>query len=192
MDITRLDLPGLMLISPKVFQDNRGSFSELFNERDFQMKTGLDFRVVQQNRSVSVRVNTIRGLHVQLAPKAQAKLVRVEQGRILDCVVDIRKGSPTYLSSFAIELTDDDNCQLFVPKGFLHGFRTLEPNCSVVYGVDEHYSPEHDRSVRFDDPELGCDWGLIGSEQLSLSEKDAMAASYADTAPGFTYEMPVR
>ena len=109
MDITRLDLPGLMLVTPSVFDDHRGSFSELFNEREFQRKTGLDFRIVQENRSVSTAINTIRGLHMQVPPAAQAKLVRVEYGRILDCVVDVRRGSPTYLSSFVIELVDDDD-----------------------------------------------------------------------------------
>ncbi|MAK63065.1 MAG: dTDP-4-dehydrorhamnose 3,5-epimerase [Ponticaulis sp.] len=187
MDITRLDLPGLMLISPQLFEDARGSFCEVFNEKEFQRKTGVDFRVVQENRSVSLEANTIRGLHAQSPPMAQAKLVRVERGRILDCVVDIRQGSPTYLSSFAVELMDDDNCQLFVPKGFLHGFRTLEPNCRVVYSVDAYYSPEHDRSVRFDDPELGCDWGLMGAERLCLSEKDANANWFQDLDARFDY-----
>ena len=190
MDITRLDLPGLMLVTPKRHSDHRGSFTEMFNEREFQRKTGLDFRIVQENRSISHAINTIRGLHMQVPPAAQAKLVRVESGRILDCVVDVRRGSPTYLSSFVIELVDDDDAQLFVPKGFLHGFRTLEPNSRVVYGVDAHYSPEHERNVRYDDPELACDWGLTGLEEVCLSDKDRDAASYAGTSHGFTFDAP--
>lgn len=191
MDITHLDLPGLLLINPPVYEDTRGLFSEMFNEKKFHLKTGVDFRIVQENRSISYEINTIRGLHTQLPPAAQAKLVRVEHGRILDVVVDIRRGSPTYLASVSIELSDDDHCQLFVPKGFLHGFRTMEPNTRVIYGVDEHYTPELERSVIFDDPELECEWGLTGVETLHLSDKDRNAPTIHALDHGFVFE-PVR
>lgn len=191
MEIEHLDLPGLMLVTPRVFEDSRGSFTEMFNEREFQRRTGVDFRVVQVNRSVSAQINTIRGLHVQMPPDAQAKLLRVERGRILDCVVDIRRGSPTYLGSVVIELSDEDDAQLFVPKGFLHGFRTMEPNTRVIYKVDAHYSPQTERSIRFDDGDLACDWQLEGGEELHLSDKDRDGMAFADLDNAFTYQ-PVR
>ena len=191
MEIEHLDLPGLMLVTPRVFEDGRGSFSEMFNEREFQRRTGVDFRVVQVNRSVSAQINTIRGLHAQMPPDAQAKLLRVEHGRILDCVVDIRRGSPTYLGSVVIELSDEDDAQLFVPKGFLHGFRTMEPNTRVIYKVDAHYSPQTERSIRFDDGDLACDWQLEGGEELHLSDKDRDGMAFADLDNAFTYQ-PVR
>ena len=191
MEIEHLDLPGLMLVTPRVFEDSRGRFSEVFNEREFQRRTGVDFRVVQVNRSDSVQINTIRGMHLQVPPEAQSKLLRVERGRILDCVVDIRRGSPTYLGSVVVELSDEDATQLFIPKGFLHGFRTMEPNTHVIYNVDAHYSPETERSVRFDDPDLDIDWQLVGGEALHLSDKDRDAKSFKDLEDVFEYQ-PVR
>lgn len=188
MQIIRLDLPGLLLVKPKVFSDHRGSFSETFNARVFEESTGVSSAFVQDNESVSLEVNTIRGLHFQTPPHAQAKLVRVTRGRILDVVVDIRSGSPTYLKSMSVELSDDASDQLYVPKGFLHGFRTLEPHTRVNYKVDAYYNADCDRSVRFDDPALGCDWGLSGEEDVCLSDKDQNAPGFAEVDSRFTYE----
>lgn len=188
MQIIETDLPGLLLIKPRVFADHRGSFSETFNARTFEDATGFAPGFVQDNESISREVNTIRGLHFQTPPNAQAKLVRVVQGRIRDVVVDIRQGSPTYLKSFAVELSADDPTQLYVPRGFLHGFRTLEPDTRVNYKVDAYYSGECDRSVRYDDPALACDWGLKGGEKVCLSQKDEAASVYAEFEGVFTYQ----
>lgn len=188
LDKVRLDLPGLMLLTPRVHADERGQFSETFNAARFKEVTGLDIDFVQDNESVSVRTNTIRGLHAQLPPFAQSKLVRVITGRIVDVVVDIRKGSPTYLSSFTIELRDDDPTQLFVPRGFLHGFRTLTPSARIAYKVDNFYNAEADRSVAYDDPDLDCDWALRGSDRAYLSPKDKKAMAFRDLEKAFIYD----
>ncbi|MAP95443.1 MAG: dTDP-4-dehydrorhamnose 3,5-epimerase [Ponticaulis sp.] len=187
MDITRLDLPGLMLVTPEARDSELATEACLFDEREFLRKSGVDFRIVETRRVTTHRSDTIRGLRTQVPPAAQSMLVRIERGRVLKCVVDIRKGSPTYLSSFLIELVDEDDSQLFIPKGFLHGLRALEPECRLVYALDAHDSPEHKRFIRYDDVELDCDWGLTGHEMLHLAEEDQDAGAFQSMEHGFVY-----
>lgn len=168
MNIIRGKLEGVILIEPDVFLDSRGFFMESYHEGKFRA-AGLEVTFVQDNHSLSVEAGVIRGLHYQLNPKAQAKLVRVVAGAIYDVVVDLRRNSPTFGRWQGFILTADNKRQLFVPKGFAHGFCTLVPNTEVVYKVDEFYSPEHDRGIRWDDPELGIDWP---TSRPILSDKD--------------------
>jgi dTDP-4-dehydrorhamnose 3,5-epimerase len=156
------------LLEPNVFGDARGYFMESYNKKVFA-ELGLDFDFVQDNQSLSVQVGVIRGLHYQLNPKAQTKLVRVLQGAIYDVVVDIRKSSPTFGKWQGFILSEENKRQLLVPKGFAHGFCTLVPNTVVAYKVDEYYSPENDRGILWNDPALGIDWP---TSQPILSEKD--------------------
>lgn len=164
-------LKGVYLLEPTVFEDHRGFFMESYNKKDFE-EIGLYFDFVQDNHSLSIKAGVLRGLHFQLNPKAQTKVVRVLQGAIYDVVVDIRKGSPTFGKWQGFILTSENKRQIVVPKGFAHGILTLVPNTEIMYKVDEYYSPEHDRSLRWDDPELGIDWPV---SKPILSEKDANA-----------------
>lgn len=168
---TKTALQGVLIVEPKRFGDDRGFFSEVYNAARFR-EAGLELGFVQDNHSFSAEQGVLRGLHFQAPPHAQDKLVRVTRGRVLDVAVDIRRGSPTYGQHVAVELSAENWRQLLVPKGFLHGFVTLEPNCEVLYKVTDFYSPECDGGVRWDDPTLGIDWGLAGRSPV-LSEKDA-------------------
>ncbi|PWE18954.1 dTDP-4-dehydrorhamnose 3,5-epimerase [Marinicauda salina] len=186
MNVDCLDIPDVKVVAPARFSDERGFFSEAYNERSFAA-AGVDARFVQDNHSYSASVGTVRGLHFQSPPYAQAKLVRVAVGRIFDVAVDIRRGSPTFGHSVAVELSADTGNQLFIPAGFLHAFMTLEPDTHVLYKVDAFYSREHDGSVRFDDPDLAIDWPLPAEEAV-LSKKDAAAPSWAEFESPFQYE----
>ncbi|HEU4987167.1 MAG TPA: dTDP-4-dehydrorhamnose 3,5-epimerase [Rhizobiaceae bacterium] len=166
-------LQGVMEIRPRKFGDERGFFSETWNARAMA-DAGLDLDFVQDNHSYSVARGVLRGLHYQLAPRAQDKLVRVIRGAILDVAVDIRAHSPTFRKWVAVELSARLWNQLLIPKGFAHGFVTLEPDTEVAYKVTDYYSAEHDRSIRFDDPAIGIDWPLPAS-LLTLSDKDRNA-----------------
>jgi dTDP-4-dehydrorhamnose 3,5-epimerase len=161
-------LAGLYVLEPQVFGDHRGFFMETYNKQKFA-EMGLDMEFVQDNHSLSAEVGTIRGLHYQLSPKAQTKLVRCIAGAIFDVAVDIRKDSPTFGQWFGIELSAENKKQLLVPQGFAHGFCTLQPNTEVAYKVDELYSPEHDRGIRWNDPAIGISWPV---EVPVLSAKD--------------------
>lgn len=184
--ITPTALPEVLEITPRRFADSRGFFTETWNRaRLAEHGIALDF--VQDNHSTSLLPNTIRALHFQAPPFAQDKLVRVTRGRILDVAVDIRLGSPNFGKSVAVELSAATGNQLLVPKGFLHGFRTLEPDTDVSYKVTAPYAPDADGGVRFDDPDLAVDWGIDPSEAI-LSDKDAAAGSFADLDNPFTYE----
>jgi len=154
----------------RAFGDHRGFFSEVYNESKWRA-AGLDIRFVQDNHSLSAAAGTIRGLHFQIAPQAQAKLVRVARGRILDVAVDLRRSSPTFGGHFAVELSADNWAQLFVPVGFAHGFCTLTEDVEVLYKVSEFYSPAHDRGLAWDDPELAIAWPFA-PEKAVLSDKD--------------------
>lgn len=166
------DLPieGLKLVAPKKHGDDRGFFSETHNASTWE-RAGLQYNFVQDNHSLSRDVGTVRGLHFQTEPFAQDKLVRVVCGRILDVAVDIRRSSPTYGQHVAVELSRENWKQLFIPKGFAHGFVTLEPNTEVLYKVTNFYSPAHDFGLAWDDPELGIAWGIKPNAAL-LSDKD--------------------
>jgi dTDP-4-dehydrorhamnose 3,5-epimerase len=186
MNVTFTDLPGVFLINPEKFADDRGFFSELWNRSKFaQHEIDMDF--VQDNQSLSNTVGTIRGLHYQSPPHAQDKLVRCGRGALLDVAVDIRKGSPTYGEWVVVELSAENGKQLFIPKGFLHGFVTLEPDTEILYKCSDYYAPECDGAIRFDDPDIGVDWGGA-ADQAVLSEKDASAPFLKDFDSPFIFE----
>jgi len=163
--------PELIVIEPRICVDDRGWFQESFSFRDFEER-GIRTKFVQDNHSHTNYKGVVRGLHYQLPPFDQSKLVRCTVGRIFDVTVDIRKGSPTYSRWFGIVLDDIDRRQLFVPSGFAHGFLTLEDDCEVQYKVDKYYSQDHERGIRYDDPDIGIEWGV---KRPVMSEKDANA-----------------
>ena len=165
-----LEIEGLKLVTPKKHGDTRGFFSETHNAQTWR-RAGLNYNFVQDNHSLSQDVGTLRGLHYQLEPFAQDKLVRVVRGRILDVAVDLRQSSPTFKTYVAVELSSDNWRQLFIPIGFAHGFLTLEPDTEVLYKVTNFYSPEHDFGIAWDDPELDITWPIDNSVFV-LSEKD--------------------
>lgn len=174
LEVRRLALDGVLEIVPQKFGDERGFFSESFNAKALAAH-GVELTFLQDNHSYSALAGTLRGLHYQLPPKAQAKLVRVVRGRVFDVVVDIRKGSPTFARWLGLELSAEKWNQILVPAGFAHGLVTLEPETEVLYKVTEHYSAEHERSIRFDDPAIGIDWP-VAADRLQLSAKDRNAA----------------
>lgn len=171
-------LPGVKVVELQPFGDTRGSFVETFNRQKL-IALGIDHEFVQDNESWSRPVGTVRGVHFQLPPHAQGKLVRVTRGRILDVAVDLRSDSPTYRSHCSVELTGEDDLVFWIPAGFGHGFCTLEPDTVVSYKVTALYAPDSDRSVRWDDPDLAIDWP-VGPAQAVLSDKDATAPSLTD------------
>jgi len=176
MIVEETGLPGCLLITPKRFGDERGFFSECWSKRAFE-KAGIDVEFVQDNHSLSALKGTVRGLHFQSPPHAQAKLVRCGRGRIFDVAVDIRRGSPTFGKWTGAELSFENGRQLYVPEGFLHGFQTLEDDSEIVYKCSDFYAPDCDGSVRWDS--CGIDWPLSSPSPV-LSEKDADAQVFAD------------
>ena len=176
-------IPDVILVKPRAFGDARGWFAETYKRSDFEA-AGIagDFR--QDNHSYSAEAGVLRGLHLQLPPMAQGKIVRCVRGRILDVAVDIRKGSPTYGQWVAYELAAADRHQLWVPPGFAHGFVTREPDCEVVYKTSAEYAPKLEVSVRWDDPAIGIDWG---TKAPILADKDAKAPLLSQVANPFTY-----
>jgi dTDP-4-dehydrorhamnose 3,5-epimerase len=184
----KLTIPGVVLIKPKKFGDTRGYFMETFRQSLFEQEVG-NYSFVQDNQSLSADVGTIRGLHFQLAPRAQGKLVRCIAGSILDVAVDMRIGSPTYGQFVSAELTSENGHQLWVPPGFAHGFCTLAPSTEVSYKVTDYYSPDHDRGLLWSDPVIGIDWPVDVSKAV-LSAKDTVQPVLADLKGGFVYEQP--
>lgn len=172
-EFTATPLPGVWLITPKRFGDHRGFFSESYSARAFA-EHGIDTVFVQDNHSLSQAKGTVRGLHFQSPPHAQAKLVRCGRGAIFDVAVDIRKGSPTYGHWVGYELSFDNGRQLLIPEGFLHGFMTLQDDCEIVYKCSDFYAPDCDGAVRWDDPEIGIQWPEVGCAPV-LSAKDEAA-----------------
>ena len=170
MKFTRTEIPDVVIVEPVVHGDERGYFVETFRKDKLEEFLGFKVDFCQDNESKSSK-GVLRGLHYQLAPAAQTKLVRVIQGKVLDVAVDIRKGSPTFGKHVAVELTVENKKQLFVPRGFAHGFIVLEDNTIFAYKVDNYYSPENDRGVAFNDPAVGINW-QIDTNLLKLSEKD--------------------
>ncbi|MGG4212121.1 dTDP-4-dehydrorhamnose 3,5-epimerase [Paenibacillus sp. FSL L8-0638] len=168
MKAISLHLQGAKLLDPVVHGDHRGFFMESYNEK-IMHDLGITHHFIQDNQSLSAEPGVLRGLHYQLNPKAQTKLVRVISGAIYDVIVDIRKNSPTFGQWQGFILSEYNKRQLLAPKGFAHGFCTLVPNTQVLYKVDEYYSPEHDRGIAWNDPDLGIDWPI---ESPVLSEKD--------------------
>lgn len=177
LEVRSLGLDGVLEIVPKRFGDARGFFVETYNAQRFS-EAGIDLHFIQDNHSYSAAAGVLRGLHYQLPPRAQDKLLRVIRGRILDVAVDIRKGSATFGKWVALEVSAEKGNQILVPKGFAHGFVTLVPDTEVLYKVSDTYSPEHDRSIRFDDPTIGIDWPLV-TGGFQLSDKDLRAPTLA-------------
>lgn len=170
IEVKKTKIEGVLIIEPKVFGDARGYFLESFNAKEFAEKTGVDVTFVQDNESKS-KYGVLRGMHFQLPPFTQSKLVRVVKGRVLDVVVDIRKGSPTYGKYEMCELTEDNHRQFFVPKGMAHGFCVLSEEAIFQYKCDDFYHPEAEGAIAWDDPDIAISWP-IPSEDVILSDKD--------------------
>ena len=187
MNIVRTDIPDVVRLQPRRFQDDRGFFTESWNKQRMA-EAGLDYDFVQDNHSYSADAGTVRGLHYQSPPMAQAKLVRVARGAILDVAVDVRKGSPSFGKWVGETLSAENGLQLLIPEGFLHGFITLKPDTDVIYKVNAYYAPECDGAVRFDDPDLGIEWG-VDPKTVTLSTKDAAAPAFRDFATPFAYNV---
>jgi dTDP-4-dehydrorhamnose 3,5-epimerase len=177
MRVTPTAIPDVLIIEPKVFGDERGFFFESFNACAFAQATGLDVAFVQDNHSKSAK-NVLRGLHYQLPPKAQGKLVRVVQGEVFDVAVDLRKGSKTFGHWVGQILSAQNKQQLWIPPGLAHGFLTLSDSAEFLYKTTDYYSPEHERSLLWNDPALAIDWPLDGSPILAA--KDAAAKPFAE------------
>lgn len=178
MNIISTSIDGVFIVEPRVFGDARGYFFESFSARDFAAATGIDVTFVQDNESFS-RYGVLRGLHFQLPPHAQSKLVRVVRGAVLDVAVDLRAGSPTYGQHVAVELSADNHRQFFMPKGFAHGFSVLSPEVIFQYKCDNYYHPESEGALAWDDPDLAIDWQLP-ADQVLLSEKDKHHPAFRD------------
>lgn len=183
MQIEKTPLPGLLVLTPARFGDARGFFSESWNRRTLE-RHGIELDFVQDNHSLSGKANTVRGLHYQAPPHAQDKLVRCGRGALFDVAVDIRRGSPTYGRWFGIELTAENGRQLLVPKGFLHGFATREPETEICYKCTDYYAPDCDGAVLWSS--CGIDWGLSG--EAVLSGKDAAAVPFSGFDSPFAWE----
>jgi dTDP-4-dehydrorhamnose 3,5-epimerase len=177
MNIEKTAIKDLVIISPTVFEDTRGYFFEAYNKAKF-LEKGIAFNFIQDNQSFSKR-GVIRGLHLQINPFAQAKLVRVLEGEILDVAVDLRKNSPTYGQHVSVVLSAENKKQLMVPHGFAHGFSVLSETASVLYKVDQLYHKESERGIRYDDPVLAIDWQL-NSEEVIVSDKDLILPNFKD------------
>lgn len=185
MNFIRTEIPNVVICEPVVFGDERGYFVETFREDKLEEFLGFKVNFCQDNESKS-SYGVLRGLHYQLAPFAQTKLVRVIKGKVLDVAVDIRKGSPTFGKYVAIELTEDNKKQLFIPRGFAHGFVVLSDEAIFAYKVDSYYSPECDRGIVFDDKDIGVDWQIEHSK-LQLSSKDTKQPKFKDVKDLFDF-----
>ena len=180
MIFTRTIIPDVVIIDPAVHGDERGYFVETFRQDKLETFLGFKIPFCQDNESKS-SFGVLRGLHYQLPPFAQTKLVRVIEGEVLDVSVDIRKGSPTFGKYVAVKLSGKNKRQIFVPRGFAHGFVVLSKSCTFAYKVDNFYNPECDRGIAFDDPEIGIDW-VLDSKDLKLSAKDTKLSSFSKAA----------
>lgn len=178
MKATPLSIPDLILLEPRLFADNRGVFFESFNQKTFQLATGLDVQFVQDNHSCSTK-GTLRGLHYQLPPKSQGKLVRVTRGLVFDVAVDIRKNSPSLGQWVGLELSEDNHRQLWIPPGFAHGFLVLSESADFLYKTTDFYAPDLERHISWDDRELAIDWP-ISKALIMTSAKDAQAKKFSE------------
>lgn len=185
MPFTETSFPGLLIYEPKVFNDDRGYFFESYNENTFK-EAGINIVFVQDNQARSV-YGVLRGLHYQLAPYAQTKLVRVLEGEIMDVVLDIRKGSPTYSQVFSILLSEENKKQLLVPKGFAHGYAVLSPTAEVMYKCDAFYNKSCEEGIIYNDPELNIDWG-ISLDKAIVSEKDLQLLPLGKAKHNFVFQ----
>lgn len=183
MNLIKTEIDGLFILEPTVHGDSRGWFYELYSQRTLA-ELGINTVFTQDNRSFSAEAGTLRGLHCQTDPMAQTKLISCTKGEIFDVAVDIREGSPTYLRWVGVTLSEENKKQFYIPAGFLHGFVTLTPDVEVLYKVDNFYSPENDRSIRFDDPAIGVEWPCLTP---ILSQKDACAPCLKDSDVHFKF-----
>lgn len=181
MNLIKTKIQGVFIVEPKVFGDNRGWFMETWTKNKLE-ELGIKIDFVQDNQSYSAKKGTLRGLHFQKSPKAQTKLFRCTRGAVLDVAADLRKSSPTYKQWVSVELSAENKRQFLIPKGFAHGFVTLTDDVEVQYKVDEYYAPDCDRSIRYDDPEIGVDWGV---DNPVLSAKDLNAPFLKDSDVDF-------
>lgn len=186
MNFIETEIPGVWIIEPKVFKDARGYFMEAFKQAEFEQNIGK-INFIQDNESCSSK-GVLRGLHYQLAPYLQSKLVRVITGRVLDVAVDLRVGSPTFGKYVSVELSAENKRQFFIPQGFAHGFHVLSEEAVFTYKVDNPYMPSHERGLRFDDPAIGVDWGIADMDALNLSEKDKKAPLLSEAEYNFTFK----
>ena len=186
MEVVKTSIDGLVIIEPKVFKDSRGYFFESFSQREFEEKV-RKINFVQDNESMS-SYGVMRGLHYQRPPYSQSKLVRCVKGKVLDVAVDIRKGSPTYGQHVAVELSEDNHCQFFIPRGFAHGFVVLSETAVFQYKCDNFYAPEADGGISIKDENLGIDW-QISIDDAILSEKDIKHVCLKDFDSPFDYNM---
>lgn len=185
MSIVKTELEGVYIIEPKVFGDSRGYFFESYSKERFFQETGYGIDFVQDNESMS-SYGVLRGLHFQKGEHAQSKLVRVVQGKVLDVAVDVRKGSPTFGKHVGVELSGENHRQLFIPRGFAHGFVVLSETAVFQYKCDNYYAPQSEGAVAWNDPELGIDWG-VPAEDILLSEKDRNHPVLKDAPELFDY-----
>ena len=185
MNVIKTDIPDVVIIEPRVFGDHRGYFFESFSEKDFSENV-REVKFVQDNESKSC-YGVLRGLHFQKPPHAQAKLVRVVRGRVLDVAVDVRKGSPTFGKHVAVELTEDNHRQLFIPRGFAHGFAVLSEEAVFQYKCDNYYAPQSEGSVLWNDPEIGIEWGIPEGDVI-LSDKDTRSPLLKDLGDFFEWK----
>jgi dTDP-4-dehydrorhamnose 3,5-epimerase len=184
MKAIKTELDGVLIIEPDVFGDHRGWFMESWSKKKYE-ELGINVDFVQDNQSFTAKKGTLRGLHFQMDPMAQSKLVRVVKGAVLDVAVDIRKNSPTYLKWVSVELSAENKRQFFIPQGFAHGFVTLTDDVEFVYKCDNYYSKECDRSIKFDDPAIGVEWGI---DDPIISQKDQDAPLVKDSDCNFIYK----
>lgn len=184
MSFIQTSIPDLLIFEPKVIKDSRGFFFESFNLQTYKTE-GIDINFIQDNQSSS-QYGVIRGLHYQLDPHAQAKLIRVLYGNILDVAVDIRKGSPTFGQSFIIELSAENRKQLFIPKGFAHGFSVLSDHAEVLYKCDSYYNKESEGGILYNDKTLNIDWKIPSGKEI-ISEKDRKLPVFAESRNNFEY-----
>lgn len=188
MNVIQTKIPGVLIIEPEVHGDHRGYFMETYHKERYA-SFGIHAEFVQDNMSFSAQKGTLRGLHWQNAPMAQAKLVCCTKGKVIDVAVDIRKGSPTYQEWVSVELSAENMRQFFIPQGFAHGFLTLSENVEFRYKVDNFYSKEHDRGIRYDDPDIHIDWGkLLNGIDPVLSDKDKNGPLLKDSDANFIYK----
>ena len=185
MNVVRTEIEGVVIIEPRIFSDGRGYFFESFSERDFERHTGVHVRFVQDNESRS-SYGVVRGLHFQKGAASQAKLLRVVSGKVLDVALDIRRGSPTFGRHVAVELSGENHRQLFIPRGFAHGFSVLSEETVFQYKCDNYYAPESEGGIAWNDPALGIDWG-IPSGRAVLSPKDCKYPYLCDAEELFEY-----
>ncbi len=185
MKLQELEIQGVKILEPDYYEDYRGYYSETYSARTLKEKFGINTVFVQDSHSFTLKKNTLRGIHFQLNPKSQTKLVRCTRGKILDVVVDLRKGSSSFAKWLAVELSEENKKQIWIPKGFGHAFLSLTDNCEVQYKVDEFYEPEYDRSIAWNDPDINVLWEI---KDPIISQKDMNAPLLKNSDVNFSID----